>query len=67
MEPHVALVLVVFVALVALVARRLAHMIRALGHALEILFALVAEQMQVDSLLVKPDVLKGLSIQNYYN
>jgi hypothetical protein len=53
-EPHVALVLVVLIALVALVARGLTFVRRALLVRFEILFALAAEKVEMDALLVKP-------------
>jgi len=65
-KSHVAFVLVALVTLVTLVAGRVTDMIHPFCPILEIFLALVAEQAQVNSLLVKPLSIY-LDIVNFWN
>ncbi len=65
-ESHVAFVLVALVTLVALVAGRVAGMVHPLRIALKVLLALVAEEVQVYSLLVKPESVTGATLGTGY-
>jgi hypothetical protein len=66
-KSHVAFVLVTLVTLVALVAGWVAGMVHPLRITLEVLLALVAEEVQVYSLLVKPESNSGATLGTGYS
>jgi hypothetical protein len=66
-ESHIAFVLVALVTLVALVARWVAGMVHSLRITLKVLLALMAEEVQVYSLLVKPESNTGATFGTGYS